>query len=106
MAAARKLPVGQNWSDLDHGRAREVGEKKEEREGVRFHALPAAEMQPRRSNFARENSKVGSVLSGFCSCSWQHLGDRGRGKDSAQGKVGRSGDAHGHRSMQEREGRR
>jgi hypothetical protein len=61
---------------------------------------------PRRSNFARENSKVGSVLSGFCSCSWQHLGNRGRGKDSAQGKVGRSGDAHGHRSMQEREGRR
>jgi hypothetical protein len=44
MAAARELPASQNWSDLDHGRAREVGEKKEERERVRFHALPAAEM--------------------------------------------------------------
>jgi hypothetical protein len=40
MAAAWELAVGQNWSDLDHGRAREVGEKREEREGVRFHALP------------------------------------------------------------------
>jgi hypothetical protein len=44
MAAARELPAGQNCSDLDHGRAREVGEKKEEREGFRFHALAAAEM--------------------------------------------------------------
>jgi hypothetical protein len=34
MADARELAAGQNWSDLDHGRAREVGEKKEEREGV------------------------------------------------------------------------
>jgi hypothetical protein len=43
MAAARELAAGQNWSDFGHWRAREVGEKKEEREGVRFHALPAAE---------------------------------------------------------------
>jgi hypothetical protein len=43
MAAAWELAAGRNCNDLDHGRARELGEKKEEREGVRFHALPAAE---------------------------------------------------------------
>jgi hypothetical protein len=33
-----------------------------------------------------------------------HLGIRGWGKGGAQGKAGRSSDAHGHRSTQEREG--
>jgi hypothetical protein len=60
MAAARELPAGQNWSDLDHGRARELGEKKEEREGVRFHALPAAEMH-RGDRISRRKMKGGSV---------------------------------------------
>jgi hypothetical protein len=63
MAAARKLPVGQNWSDLDHGRAREVGEKKEEREGVRFHALPAAETH-RDDRISREKTARSGL---FCS---------------------------------------
>jgi hypothetical protein len=48
-----------------------VGEKKEEREGVRFHALPAAEMHrrdriSRRKRHWRLCSWV-AMLSGFCS---------------------------------------
>jgi hypothetical protein len=87
MAAARKLPVGQNWSDLDHGRAREVGEKKEEREGVRFHALPAAEMH-RGDRISWRKMALAALFMGgcsvqFCSCSWRHLGINGQGKGSA-----------------------
>jgi hypothetical protein len=38
MAAARELAAGRNCSDLDHGRAREVGEKKEKKDG--FDSMP------------------------------------------------------------------
>jgi hypothetical protein len=68
MAAARELAAGQNWSDLDHGRAREVGEKKEEREGVRFHALPTAE-EHQGNRILRRKSGAGGLLWWWCSCS-------------------------------------
>jgi hypothetical protein len=73
MAAARELPAGRNCSDLDRGRAREVGGKKEEREGVQFHALPAAEMHC-RDRISRRKMQVrvcSSVLAeeGFSVCS-------------------------------------
>jgi hypothetical protein len=77
MAAARELAAGQNWSDLDHGRAREVGEKKVEREGVRFHVLPAAEMH-RGDRISREKTAMSglfcSFVSGrFCACGLQGM---------------------------------
>jgi hypothetical protein len=40
----QELAVGQNSRDLGHGRARKVGEKREEVEGVPFYTLLAAEM--------------------------------------------------------------
>jgi hypothetical protein len=66
MAAARELPAGRNCSDLDHGRVREVGEKKEEREGVRFHALPAVEMHC-RDRISRRMMALATLFMGGCS---------------------------------------
>jgi hypothetical protein len=65
VAAATVLQIAGNFG---HGRSREVGEKKEEREGIRFHALPAAEMH-RRDRILRRKMKGGSVLSCAGSCS-------------------------------------
>jgi hypothetical protein len=66
IAAAWELVAGQNCSDLDLGRAQEVGEMKEEREGVRFHALPAAEIHC-RDRISRRKMALAALFMGGCS---------------------------------------
>jgi hypothetical protein len=58
VAAATVLQIA---GDFGHGRSREVGEKKEEREGIQFHALPAAEMH-RRDRISIENRAVAALF--------------------------------------------
>jgi hypothetical protein len=60
--------VGRNSGDFGHERAREVGEKKEEREGVRFHALPVAE-EHRDDRILRRKMALAALFMGGCSVS-------------------------------------
>jgi hypothetical protein len=53
--------VGLNPSDFGHMRVREVGEKKEEREGVRFHVLPVAE-EHRGDRISREKMATSGLF--------------------------------------------
>jgi hypothetical protein len=100
MAAA--ATVGPNSGDFGHGRAREVGGKNEEREGVRFHALPAAEMHCRdRISIGKRAAAALFVVAAICSwrqrCSWWlcwagvvALQERGRqGTRAAHGLAGK-----------------
>jgi hypothetical protein len=49
--------VDRNSIDFGYGRSREVGEKKEEREGIRLHALPAAEEHRGDRNLAGKRQR-------------------------------------------------
>jgi hypothetical protein len=72
VAAATVLQIA---DDFGHGISREVGEKKEEREGIRFHALPAAEMHRRdRISQGKRRRRVCSSSVPFLSCTSVHGG--------------------------------
>jgi hypothetical protein len=67
VAAATVLQIA---GDFGHGRSREVGEKKEETEGIRFHALPAAEMH-RRDRISIGNRAAAALFVVAAGCSWR-----------------------------------
>jgi hypothetical protein len=93
MAPAATL--GRNSDNFGHGRAREVGEKKEEREGVRFHTLPAAEMHCRDRISRKMQGRVcSSVLAAGLHGGRQGAPAQGKGRDGGAGGARRRvGDA-------------
>jgi hypothetical protein len=100
MAPAGTVP--QIADDFGHGGSREAGQMKEDREGVRFHALPAAEMHCRdRISIKKRAAAALFVVAAVCSwrwrCSWwwcwagvAALQERGRqGTRAAHGLAGK-----------------
>jgi hypothetical protein len=66
---------------------------KRKRRGRGFDSMPYPQRRRTETIEFRERKQQGRVcFVRFLFCSRQHLGDRGRGKDGAQGKAGRSGD--------------
>jgi hypothetical protein len=78
--------VGRNSGNFGHGRAREVGENKEERERVRFHALPAAEEHPGNRILVGKWWRRSVLAAALCSWRWPAGGKRAGGDGAGVGQ--------------------